>query len=70
MKISGDRVELLLRALEVSLLRRQGALLVRLLRRLVFHILGVRSAVHGRLAREPRQLFLLSFCSHCIHYQK
>ena len=52
MKISGDRVELLLRALEVSLLRRQGALLVRLLRRLVLHILRVRSAVHRRLAAE------------------
>ena len=52
MKISGDRVELLLRALEVSLLRRQGALLVRLLRRLVLHILGVRRAVHSRLAAE------------------
>ena len=52
MKISGDRVELLLRALEVSLLRRQGALLVRLLRRLVLHVLRVRSAVHRRLAAE------------------
>merc|ERR1719236_172170 len=46
------RVELLLRALEVSLLRRQGALLVRLLRRLVLHVLRVRSAVHRRLAAE------------------
>merc|ERR1719182_55768 len=47
-----SRVELLLRALEVSLLRRQGALLVRLLRRLVLHVLRVRSAVHRRLAAE------------------
>merc|ERR1719182_467484 len=47
-----SRVELLLRALEVSLLRRQGALLVRLLRRLVLHVLRVRSAVHLRLAAE------------------
>merc|ERR1719182_1376486 len=47
-----SRVELLLRALQVSLLRRQGALLVRLLRRLVLHVLGVRRAVHRRLAAE------------------
>ena len=50
--VGQSRVELLLRALQVRLLRRQGALLVRLLRRLVLHVLGVRRAVHGRLAAE------------------
>merc|ERR1719482_831168 len=46
------RVKLLLRALQVRLLRRQGALLVNLLRRLVLDVLGVRRAVHRRLAAE------------------
>merc|ERR1719321_2037633 len=50
--VGQSRVELLLRALQVSLLRRQGALLVRLLRRLVLNVLGVGSAVHRRLAAE------------------
>merc|ERR1719160_1343498 len=50
--VGQSRVELLLRALQVRLLRRQGALLVRLLRRLVLDVLGVRRAVHGRLAAE------------------
>merc|ERR1719261_1240386 len=45
-------VELLLRALKISLLRRQRGLLVRLLRGLVLHVLGVRRTVDGRLARE------------------
>ena len=49
---SADRVELLLRALQVRLLRGQGSLLVRLLRRLVLHVLRVRRAVHRRLAAE------------------
>merc|ERR1719263_603833 len=47
-----SRVELLLRALQVRLLRRQGALLVNLLRGLVLHVLRVRRAVHRRLVRE------------------
>merc|ERR1719364_327028 len=45
-------VELLLRALKISLLRSQRCLLVRLLRGLVLHVLRVRRAVNGRLARE------------------
>merc|ERR1719364_347605 len=47
-----SRVELLLRALQVSLLGRQSSLLVRFLGGLVLHVLGVRRAVDGRLARE------------------
>merc|ERR1719506_3651968 len=45
-------IEFLLRAFQISLLRRQSCLLVRLLRGLVLHILRVRRAVHCRLARE------------------
>merc|ERR1719313_3281019 len=45
-------VELLLRALQVRLLRGQSSLLVGLLRRLVLHVLRVRRTVHRRLARE------------------
>ena len=47
-----SRVELLLRALQVRLLRGQSSLLVGLLRRLVLHVLRVRGAVHRRLASE------------------
>merc|ERR1719364_303720 len=47
-----SRVELLLRALKIRLLRSQRCLLVDLLRGLVLHVLGVRRAVDGRLARE------------------
>merc|ERR1719428_1787818 len=45
-------VELLLRTLQVRLLRGQSSLLVGLLRRLVLHVLRVRRAVHRRLTRE------------------
>merc|ERR1719364_75172 len=41
-----SRVKLLLSPLEVGLLRRQGALLVDLLRRLVLDILGILRTVH------------------------
>merc|ERR1719506_2774383 len=47
-----SRVELLLRALQVRLLRGQSSLLVGLLRRLVLHVLRVRRTVHRRLTRE------------------
>merc|ERR1719506_76732 len=53
-----SRVELLLRALQVRLLRGQSSLLVRLLRRLVLHVLRVRRAVHRRLAIELVERFL------------
>merc|ERR1719313_1939445 len=47
-----SRVELLLRALKIRLLRSQRCLLVDLLRGLVLHVLRVRRTVDGRLARE------------------
>merc|ERR1719313_3168118 len=47
-----SRVELLLRALKIRLLRSQRCLMVRLLRGLVLHVLRVRRTVDGRLARE------------------
>merc|ERR1719364_23855 len=47
-----ERLDLLLRTLKIRLLRSQRCLLVRLLRGLVLHVLGVRRAVDGRLARE------------------
>merc|ERR1719506_2917602 len=53
-----SRVELLLRALQVRLLRGQSSLLVGLLRRLVLYVLRVRRAVHGRLARKLVERFL------------
>merc|ERR1719327_973382 len=46
------------RALQVRLLRGQSSLLVGLLRRLVLHVLRVRRAVHGRLARKLVERFL------------
>merc|ERR1719364_129351 len=47
-----SRVELLLRALKIRLLRSQRCLLVDLLRGLVLHVLRVRRTVDRRLARE------------------